>query len=89
MKLNSPGGNLSLHLKQLLVMQQHQYQQPSLSQSQSQIQQYQNREGDLAPTLPLISQGLIKVDIQTYFQQYENLLAGFQPNIDGSTELTM
>ena len=87
MKLNSPGGNLSLHLKQLLVMQQHQYQQPSLSQSQ--IQQYQNREGELAPTLPLISQGLIKVDIQTYFQQYENLLAGFQPNIDGSTELTM
>jgi hypothetical protein len=63
-------------------MQQHQYQQPSLSQSQSQIQQYQNHEEGLPSTLPLISQGLIKVDIQTYFQQYENLLAGFQSNID-------
>ncbi len=54
------------------------------------MQQYQNQPS-LPPPQPnpnaiavpaIVSQGLVVQDIQTYFQQYENLLAGFVPNVD-------
>ena len=54
------------------------------------MQQYQNQPSLPPPqpnpnaiaVPPIVSQGLVVQDIQTYFQQYENLLAGFVPNVD-------
>ncbi|MEN9566375.1 MAG: hypothetical protein RLZZ69_1571 [Cyanobacteriota bacterium] len=49
-------------------------------QANYQLQPVQNERGETVPLL--VSQGLTTVDTNQYFQQYQALLAGFQPNVD-------